>query len=74
MMTLRPVGPSVTLTARASLRDAALHRLAGFLIERDLLGGHGSVTPSIRLFDSVGCQSFESRRMPVGARPVGLSR
>ena len=38
MMTLRPLGPSVTLTARASLPIAALHRLAGFLVERDLLG------------------------------------
>ena len=40
MMTLRPLGPSVTLTARASLATPAPHRLAGFLIERNHLGSH----------------------------------
>ena len=32
-MTLRPRGPSVTWTARASLLNAASHRFLGFLIE-----------------------------------------
>ena len=42
-MTLRPLGPSVTLTARASLDDAPAHRFAGFLVERNLLSSHRSL-------------------------------
>ena len=43
-MTLRPLGPSVTLTARASFCDAAAHRVAGFLIEGNHFGhGMGSL-------------------------------
>ena len=48
MMTLRPRGPSVTLTARASFATPALHRLAGFLIERDHLGCHLLFTPNAK--------------------------
>ena len=43
MMTFRPSGAEGHLDGPGELRDAALHRLAGFLIERDHLRGHGSV-------------------------------
>ena len=48
--TLRPLGPSVTLTAPASDVDAAQHSLASLERELDLLGGH-DVPPRDALLD-----------------------